>query len=160
MPLIFLRTRQRSFQQVYLSSTMHQATRSEPLMLFQLATYPNFQGRARHIIRMDTECSRQFCPMDVFRTSILRRYPGYFKGMQVILQEGGLWLEERTPLAQYKGFKYEPGEPNCCCCCLLFTQPDFYQSEVTPGSVYYFKRPYLNGKHVLYMRCPAESLCK
>ena len=49
---------------------------------------------------------------------------GWFKGMEVIIQECGLWPAEGLN-AQCEGFKCEPGCTNCCCCCLLFTQPNF-----------------------------------
>jgi len=38
-------------------------------------------------------------------------YPGYFKGMQVILQEHGLWPEDQTLLAQCDGFKCVMEQP-------------------------------------------------
>jgi len=50
--------------------------------------------------------------------------PGWFKGMEVIIKEHGLWPAEGLN-AQCDGFKCEPGQTQCCCCCLLFTQPDF-----------------------------------
>ena len=56
-------------------------------------------------------------------------YPGYFKGMQVILQERGLWPEDQTLLAQCDGFKCVSGETSCCCRRLLFTQPDFINQK-------------------------------
>ena len=57
-------------------------------------------------------------------------YPGYFKGMQVIIEERGLWPQDgQTLLAQCEGFKCEPGHTDCCCRRLLFTQPDFVNQK-------------------------------
>ncbi len=50
--------------------------------------------------------------------------PGWFKGMETIIRERGLWPEDGL-LAQCEGFKCEAGQTNCCCRRLLFTQPDF-----------------------------------
>jgi len=52
--------------------------------------------------------------------------PGWFKGMEWIIRERGLWPEEGL-VAQCPDFKCQPGSEstNCCCRCLLFTQPDF-----------------------------------
>jgi len=50
--------------------------------------------------------------------------PGWFKGMEIIIKERGLWPAEGLN-AQCQGFKCEPGRTDCCCRRLLFTQPDF-----------------------------------
>jgi len=50
--------------------------------------------------------------------------PGWFKGMEVIIKERGLWPATGL-LAQCVGFKCEAGHTDCCCRRLLFTQPDF-----------------------------------
>lgn len=50
--------------------------------------------------------------------------PGWFKGMEQIIRERGLWPEKDLS-AQCAGFKCEPGRTDCCCRRLLFTQPDF-----------------------------------
>ena len=50
--------------------------------------------------------------------------PGWFKGMEIIIWEWGLWPEKGLN-AQCKGFKCVAKETNCCCRCLLFTQSDF-----------------------------------
>jgi hypothetical protein len=51
-------------------------------------------------------------------------YPGWFKGMEVIIRERSLWPETGLH-AECKGFKCEPGATACCCRRLLFNQPDF-----------------------------------
>ncbi|KAJ3739722.1 hypothetical protein DFH05DRAFT_1406735 [Lentinula detonsa] len=51
-------------------------------------------------------------------------YPGWFKGMQQILKERGLYPEKGLN-AQCEGFKCESGKSDCCCRRLLFNQPDF-----------------------------------
>jgi len=53
------------------------------------------------------------------------QYPGYFKGMEQIIRERGLWPPSGTLLAQCEGFKCEGGRTDCCCRRLLFSQPDF-----------------------------------
>src|SRR5882724_1143982 len=50
--------------------------------------------------------------------------PGWFKGMQGILEEHGLWLDDGLPL-QCHGFKCVAGHSNCCCQCLHFMLPNF-----------------------------------
>jgi hypothetical protein len=57
------------------------------------------------------------------------QYPGFFKGMEQIIRERGLWPATETLLAQCEGFKCEPGMTNCCCRRLLFTQPDFVDQK-------------------------------
>ena len=50
--------------------------------------------------------------------------PGWFKGMETIIKEHGLWPAKGLK-AQCQGFKCEPGQTDCCCHRLLFMQPDF-----------------------------------
>lgn len=50
--------------------------------------------------------------------------PGWFKGMETIIRERGLWPAKGLN-AQCEGFKCIPGKLDCCCRRLLFTQPDF-----------------------------------
>ena len=50
--------------------------------------------------------------------------PGWFKGMEVIIQERGLWPEAGLP-AQCQDFKCPIDRTDCCCRRVLFTQPDF-----------------------------------
>ncbi|KIJ50097.1 hypothetical protein M422DRAFT_245900 [Sphaerobolus stellatus SS14] len=54
--------------------------------------------------------------------------PGWFKGMEVIIKERGLWPEGGLN-AQCQGFKCLPGKISCCCRSLLFTQPDFQNQK-------------------------------
>ena len=49
---------------------------------------------------------------------------GWFKGMDIIIKECGLWMAEGLN-AQCQGFKCGPGQTDCCCRHLLFTQPNF-----------------------------------
>jgi hypothetical protein len=49
---------------------------------------------------------------------------GWFKGMEVIIWECGLWPEAGLP-AQCKDFKCLANHTDCCCRHLLLTQPDF-----------------------------------
>ena len=51
--------------------------------------------------------------------------PGWFKGMEAIIREWGLWPEQRLLAAQCTEFHCPPGRTDCCCRWLLFTQPDF-----------------------------------
>ena len=50
--------------------------------------------------------------------------PGWFKGIEIIIWEWGLWPENGLN-AQCEGFKCVAKRTNCCCCRLLFTQPNF-----------------------------------
>ena len=50
--------------------------------------------------------------------------PGWFKGMEVIIQERRLWPERGLP-GQCADFKCVDGRTDCCCRRVLFNQPDF-----------------------------------
>jgi hypothetical protein len=50
--------------------------------------------------------------------------PGWFKGMEQIIQECNLWPAEGLK-AQCQNFRCPPGHTDCCCRRLLFLQPDF-----------------------------------
>lgn len=50
--------------------------------------------------------------------------PGWFKGMENIIRERGLWPPGGLR-AQCEGFKCVAGRTDCCCRRLLFHQPDF-----------------------------------
>ena len=50
--------------------------------------------------------------------------PGWFKGMEIIIRERGLWPETGL-LAQCEGFRCLPGAKSCCCRRVLYCQPDF-----------------------------------
>jgi len=54
--------------------------------------------------------------------------PSWFKGMEIIIRERGLWPEKGLN-AQCEGFKCIPGKSDCCCRRLLFTQPDFVNQK-------------------------------
>jgi hypothetical protein len=54
--------------------------------------------------------------------------PGWFKGMEVIIHERGLWPEDGLP-AQCPGFHCPPGRTDCCCRRLLYLQPDFLNQK-------------------------------
>lgn len=52
--------------------------------------------------------------------------PGWFKGMELIIQEQNLWPADGCGLlAQCTGFKCKAGKMDCFCRCLLFCQPNF-----------------------------------
>jgi hypothetical protein len=51
-------------------------------------------------------------------------YPGWFKGMEQIIRERGLWPEGGLPV-ECTGLKRPEGQASCCCRHLLYTQPDF-----------------------------------
>jgi len=50
--------------------------------------------------------------------------PGWFKGMEVIIRERGLWPEAGLR-SQCPNFHCPPGRTDCCCRRLIFSQPDF-----------------------------------
>ena len=52
--------------------------------------------------------------------------PGcWFKGMEEIIRERGLWPDAGGLLIQCPNFKCPPGCADCCCRRILFLQPDF-----------------------------------
>jgi hypothetical protein len=56
--------------------------------------------------------------------------PGWFKGMEVIIRERGLWPEgAHDLLAQCTNFHCPPGRTDCCCRRILFSQPDFVSQK-------------------------------
>ena len=55
--------------------------------------------------------------------------PGWFKGMEVIIRERGLWPSDKDLLAQCPHFRCLPGHMDCCCRCILFSQPDFVSQK-------------------------------
>ena len=58
-------------------------------------------------------------------------FPGWFKGMEQIIHERGLWPTTGACnlLAQCKDFKCKEGATTCCCRRILFTQPDFVNQK-------------------------------
>ena len=50
--------------------------------------------------------------------------PGWFKGMEIIIRERGLWPMAGLR-AQCDGFKCEAGRTDYCCWRIMFSQPDF-----------------------------------
>lgn len=50
--------------------------------------------------------------------------PGWFKGMEHIIWEHGLWPKHGLPV-ECLGFRCPDGRTDCCCRQLLFNQPDF-----------------------------------
>jgi hypothetical protein len=56
--------------------------------------------------------------------------PGWFKGMEVIIRERGLWPEGVDDfLAQCSNFRCDPDRTDCCCRRILFLQPDFISQK-------------------------------
>jgi hypothetical protein len=64
-------------------------------------------------------------PQDFYYPEDHPTMPGWFKGMENIIRERGLWPADRSLNAQCEGFKCESGKTDCCCRRLLFMQPDF-----------------------------------
>jgi hypothetical protein len=57
------------------------------------------------------------------------QYPGWFKGMEQIIRERGLWPDRGLPAECTGGSKRPEGQASCCCRHLLFTQPDFISQK-------------------------------
>jgi hypothetical protein len=55
-------------------------------------------------------------------------YPGWFKGMEHIIREHGLWPEGGLP-AECAGPKRPEGQASCCCRHLLYSQSDFLSQK-------------------------------
>ena len=66
-------------------------------------------------------------PQDLYYPDKHPKMPGWFKGMQQIIEERGLWPAAGLR-AQCEGFKCN-GHTACCCRRLLFTQPDFQSQK-------------------------------
>jgi hypothetical protein len=54
--------------------------------------------------------------------------PGWFKGMEQIIRERGLWPDQGLN-AQCESFKCKEGQTDCCCRRVLFMQPDFVNQK-------------------------------
>jgi len=67
-------------------------------------------------------------PQDLYFPEDHPTIPGWFKGMEAIIHECGLW-PQRGLNAQSEGFKCMAGKINCCCHQVLFTQPDFVNQK-------------------------------
>ena len=63
-------------------------------------------------------------PQDLYFPDNHPTMPGWFKGMEIIIKERGLWPDGGLK-SQCDGFKCAPGKIDCCCRRLLFCQPDF-----------------------------------
>ncbi|KIJ25877.1 hypothetical protein M422DRAFT_273108 [Sphaerobolus stellatus SS14] len=59
------------------------------------------------------------------------RYPGYFKGMRIILEEQGFKNVAKLPAQCGKNFKCEDTRLDASCCCrrILFNQKDFLEQK-------------------------------
>src|SRR5258708_8484890 len=55
--------------------------------------------------------------------------PGWFKGMEIIICERGLWPRHADLLAQCPKFHCPPGHADCCCWQILYLQPDFMSQK-------------------------------
>lgn len=67
-------------------------------------------------------------PQDFYFPDDHPTMPGWFKGMEAIIRERGLWPAGGLN-AECAGFKCAPGNTSCCCRRLLFTQPDFVNNK-------------------------------
>lgn len=67
-------------------------------------------------------------PQDLYFPDNHPTMPGWFKGMETIIRECGLWPEKGLN-AQCEGFKCVTGKKDCCCRRVLFTQPDFVNQK-------------------------------
>jgi hypothetical protein len=71
-----------------------------------------------------TTFGNNITPQDLYHPNDHPTMPGWFKGMETIIREHGLWPADGLN-AQCEGFKCELGKTDCCCRQLLFSQPDF-----------------------------------
>ncbi len=55
-------------------------------------------------------------------------HPGWFKGMEQIIRERGLWPEGGLPV-ECTGPKRPEGQATCCCRHILYTQSDFISQK-------------------------------
>jgi hypothetical protein len=68
-------------------------------------------------------------PQDLYFPEDHPTMSGWFKGMETIIRERGLWPEPKGLNAQCESFKCVAGKKDCCCRRLLFTQPDFVNQK-------------------------------
>jgi hypothetical protein len=59
-------------------------------------------------------------PQDFYFSDNHPVMPGWFKGMETIIHECGLWPQNGLNVL-CEGFKCEAGKMDCCCYWLLFT---------------------------------------
>jgi hypothetical protein len=66
-------------------------------------------------------------PQSLYYPEDHKSMPGWFKGMEAIIRERGLWPESPDAglLTQCPNFKCPPGHMDCCCRHILFLQPNF-----------------------------------
>jgi hypothetical protein len=79
--------------------------------------------RMRHGVNPQTKESQDFYFPDDHPTM-----PGWFKGMEQIIQERDLWPETGLR-AECPSFKCPEDQTNCCCRRLLFNQADFISQK-------------------------------
>ena len=81
-----------------------------------------------HITRMAPKCIQAILqmvpPHEFYYPEDHPTIPGWFKGIQGILEECGLWLDSGLP-SQCHGFKSEARNMDYCCQQLLFMQHEF-----------------------------------
>jgi hypothetical protein len=127
----------------YDNATIHTARRPDALSAKDMQTKPNpnfltikkKDGTAQKIIMEDgtfPDGSKQ----SLYFSSDHPKYPGWFKGMKVLIQERrekGANLPDPSKLkgqCNSKSFKKCPeGRTDCCCRRILFNQPDFVNQK-------------------------------
>jgi hypothetical protein len=149
MPLTFLRARPRGIHRGFFSLIMPLHTRKELVMPYQQEkclkvffnpyftsigliichaapkdnwTHSKDAPRMRHGTNPLTGEPQSFYFSDDHLTM-----PGWFKGMEQILKERGLWPE--AGLAAQCSGKCPDNRDNCCCHNILFNQPDFVSQK-------------------------------
>ena len=108
---------------------MRLATNVELLMLSLHATCPSFQTstglKQRGGAKMRNGWfNSEKTPQSFYFPEDHTTMPGWFKGMELIIKEQGLYPEGGLK-SQCEGFKCVVGQKDCCCHHVLFNQPDF-----------------------------------
>ena len=125
----------------YNNATIHTCRRPSALSAkdMQLNPNPNFlmiKGADRKKkIRMDDATFADGEKQSLYYPDDHPTYPGWFKGMKVLIQERrvrGALLPDPTKLKAQCGSSMKEcpkGSTTCCCCRVLFNQPDFVDQK-------------------------------
>jgi len=113
------------------NATTHQKRAPDALSARKVPKFPKRwpEKNGQQGCKMRDGCLPNKQPQSLYFPDDHPQYPGYFKGMAVILQERGFNNVAKLP-AQCKRFKcHDPETGMCCCRRILFNQPDFKEQK-------------------------------
>ena len=130
MQLIFLNQGQMGLQLAFFYLIMPPATRDEHLMLIQHRKCQKDPMPPGATTKMATDNT----PQDFYFADNHPTMPGWFKGMEIMIHEHGLWPQ--------KGFKCVAGKTDCYCC-WLYSHSLILRTKVSPGGIHHFSGSHL-----------------